>query len=479
MAATRAGKGRPRPAPRGKAKAAKPAKSAAAPRKPKRGQGGRARRVGASRWWRLAWPAALVLILLGVAVAWFLPGPAPDKTTAPPAAKAAPTGKTAPTAQPAQPASPPPSPRPDALDAAGQPPYEEPLSGADTSHRLVAVDEALFAALARAGVGSGDIRLAIEPQAEGELTRLSVRLAPGQDRAALARSIVLALRGKADEVREEESRGQASATILVHLGPRLTHQVSLISPGAAPAPPPPPPSVPAGGRPRVAIVIDDLGHSLEAARKLLALDLPLGFSVLPFSAHGRAVAEEVRARGREVLVHLPMEPKTYPQLSPGPGALLAAMDPARLRQATQAALAAVPGAVGVNNHMGSRLTEDRAAMQEVCAVLRQQGLFFLDSLTSPRSQAWQQAQGMGLAFARRDVFLDHDASHAAVVAQLNRLIELAKAHGQAVAIGHPHAATIQALGELAGRLRHEVELVPVSRLLTRPRQGLDNAGPNP
>ncbi|MFH1057256.1 MAG: divergent polysaccharide deacetylase family protein [Pseudomonadota bacterium] len=481
MSAARAGKGRARSAAGGKPKAAKPAKpakaakpaakSAAKPesktRKPRSGQRAKRRPGGVSRWWRWAWPVGMVLVIAAVALAWLLPGPGPAPAPPPPqppkAAKPAPP-------RPAPPAQPPAATTPPSATKAHLP-YEEPLSGADLSQRLVAVDEALFAALGRAGLGADRIRLTIAPQADGELTKLSVRLAPGQDPAALAHSLGLALRGRADQVQTAGQAGGAQ-TILVHLGPRLTHQVSLEPSGAAPAPAPPAPSAPrppaAHARPRVAIVIDDLGHSLEAARKLLALDLPLDFSVLPYATHGRQVAQEASAQGREVLLHLPMEPKSYPSLSPGPGALLASMDAERLRQATQAALAAVPGAVGVNNHMGSRLTEDRAAMQAVCEVLRPRGLFFLDSLTSPRSQAWQQAQRMGLAFARRDVFLDNDPSSAAVTAQIARLIELAKARGQAIAIGHPHPATIQALAEQAERLRREVDMVPVSRLLTRP-----------
>ncbi|MFZ5587474.1 MAG: divergent polysaccharide deacetylase family protein [Thermodesulfobacteriota bacterium] len=447
MGAARGGKGRPRPAARGKAKAAKPA---AAARKPRPGRRGKSRAV-ASGWRWLLWPAGLLLVLAAVALAWFWPGPAPVR---PPAPSAPPQPTATPTPAPATRA---------VVEAI--PPYEEPLNGADLSHRLVAVDEALFAALGRAGVASDRIRLNITQQPDGELTRLRVRLAPDQDAGALARALALALRGKADQVREQGREARA-ATILVHLGQRLTHQVELEPSGApTPTPPAPPPAV---DRPRVAIVIDDLGHSLEAAHKLLALDLPLGFSVLPFSAHGREVAQEARARGREVLLHLPMEPKSYPGLNPGPGALLARMGPERLRQAVQAALEQVPGVAGMNNHMGSRLTEDRQAMQAVCEVLRQRGLFLLDSLTSPHSQAWRLAQAMGVAFARRDLFLDHDPGREAVTAQIARLIELAKLRGQAVAIGHPHASTIQALAEQAGRLRQEVELTPISRLLTRP-----------
>jgi polysaccharide deacetylase 2 family uncharacterized protein YibQ len=166
------------------------------------------------------------------------------------------------------------------------------------------------------------------------------------------------------------------------------------------------------------------------------------------------------------MAHLPMEPKTYPALTPGPGALLTSMDPETLARLTRQALGNLPGAVGANNHMGSRFSEDSAALRPVLEVLRQQGLFFLDSVTSPRSQARDLARRMGLANGQRDVFLDHDPTTGAITQQVLRLIKLAKSQGQAIAIGHPHSTTIAVLTSMAPRLRQEVELVPVRQLLS-------------
>jgi len=130
--------------------------------------------------------------------------------------------------------------------------------------------------------------------------------------------------------------------------------------------------------------------------------------------------------------------------------------------------------------MGSRFSEDPTALQPVLEVLRQQGLFFLDSVTSPRSQAREQARRMGLAHGQRDVFLDHDPTVGAITQQVLRLIKLAKAQGRAIAIGHPHATTIQVLTSLAPRLKQEVELVPVSQLLTPAGQAeLDSQAARP
>jgi polysaccharide deacetylase 2 family uncharacterized protein YibQ len=230
----------------------------------------------------------------------------------------------------------------------------------------------------------------------------------------------------------------------------------------------------------VAIVIDDLGYSLPAAQRLAALGLPLGFSILPRSPHAQEIARLAKAQGLEILVHLPMEPRSYPHLTPGPGALLVAMGENELRRQTKANLDQLPGAVGVNNHMGSRFTESAQALQPVLEVIGQAGLFFLDSATSPRSQAQDLARRMGLAQGQRDIFLDHEPSLPAVERQLERLLALARGQGQAIAIGHPHPTTIQVLEQASARLRAEVELVPVSRLVKAPGEpSLDKAAANP
>ena len=223
--------------------------------------------------------------------------------------------------------------------------------------------------------------------------------------------------------------------------------------------------VPPGGA-RVALVIDDLGRSVGQVDALEALGVPLTYAVLPFESKTPAVAEELRRRGAEVLLHLPMQAQSG--ADPGPGALTLGMSDDELAAATEAALAAVPGAVGVNNHMGSVLTADERSMRAVLGVLARRGLFFVDSRTSAASVAFRVARALDLPAAERQVFLDPDPRPQAIRFQFARLLNLARERGSAIAIGHPHPATLDVLREEipAARARG-YELVPVSYLLTR------------
>jgi polysaccharide deacetylase 2 family uncharacterized protein YibQ len=169
-----------------------------------------------------------------------------------------------------------------------------------------------------------------------------------------------------------------------------------------------------------------------------------------------------------VLVHLPMEPHGYPQVNPGPGALLLSMSDARLQEALNSALESVPFAAGVNNHMGSTFTEHEQPMKLVLAELRKRGLYFFDSYTTPQSIACATAAQLQMPCGRRDIFLDHEPQEDFVRAQLNRLIREAKIQGSAVAIAHPHPATLKVLTQEAERFNKErVAIVPLRELLMR------------
>lgn len=229
-----------------------------------------------------------------------------------------------------------------------------------------------------------------------------------------------------------------------------------------PLPPALPPS------PLLAIVIDDLGRSREEALAFLDLPLPITPAILPHLPKSTQVARLARERGREVLLHLPMQPQGYPEREPGEGALLEGMDEAAVRRAVARNLASVPGAAGVNNHMGSRLTELEAPMKWVMSELAARGLYFLDSLTSPRSVAAQAAGRAGLRWARRDIFLDNDRNEEAVGRQIEKAVEAARASGFAVAIGHPHAVTRRALARWAPAIEAAgVQVVPLGEGLRR------------
>ena len=217
---------------------------------------------------------------------------------------------------------------------------------------------------------------------------------------------------------------------------------------------------------RVALVIDDLGRSVDDLRPLEGLDIPLTYAVLPYAEQTPAVVSQLRKEGREILLHLPMEPKNGED--PGPGALRLGMTPEELREGTAAALRAVPGAVGVNNHMGSGLSADEPSMHAILQVLAGRGLFFLDSRTSADSVAYRTALAMGVPAAERKVFLDRDPSPEAIREQFQRLLALATTRGAAVAIGHPHPETLAALQEEVPKAKAlGYEFVPVSYLLDR------------
>ncbi len=237
--------------------------------------------------------------------------------------------------------------------------------------------------------------------------------------------------------------------------------------GAVHGTPPPPAAIGPGEEALVALVIDDLGRSLGDVEALAALGVPVTYAVLPFESRTPQVAAALSGRGAEILLHLPME--AAGGSDPGPGTLLRAMSAAELAAGTRRALAAVPGAVGVNNHMGSVLSADEAAMRAVLGVLGERGLFFLDSRTSPETVAYRAATELGIPAAERQVFLDPDPSPEAVRAQFHRLLATARARGAAIAIGHPLPSTLAVLADEVPRARAlGYRFVPVSFLVDRP-----------
>lgn len=220
--------------------------------------------------------------------------------------------------------------------------------------------------------------------------------------------------------------------------------------------------------PRVAIVIDDMGRDLKALVELLEIDAPITFAVLPRLSHSKDVAEAAHSKGHEVLLHLPMEPKPSAdgQKDPGHGALLTSMNAVDVRSMVEDDFKDVPHASGINNHMGSKFTEDETLMRAVMEVVREKNLFFLDSLTTPASVGSRLAKEMGVKGARRNIFLDNTRDGAYIKAQLNGLAEAARKRGKAVAIGHPYPETIAALKDaLPGLKESGIEVVRLSEII--------------
>jgi uncharacterized protein len=170
--------------------------------------------------------------------------------------------------------------------------------------------------------------------------------------------------------------------------------------------------------------------------------------------------------GTEVIIHIPMEPQGYPAINPGKGALMVGMPAAKIRTLFAGYRRRVPYAVGGNNHEGSLFTEQVAGMDTVLEEMKKDGLFFVDSLTTAQSVAYREARRLGVPTAVRDRFLDNELNVDKISKQIQRLVQLTKRQGHAIAICHPHPQTLEALQREAPYLKDcGVELVPVSQLV--------------
>lgn len=224
-------------------------------------------------------------------------------------------------------------------------------------------------------------------------------------------------------------------------------------------------------RPLVAVVIDDVGLDRPRSKRAWELPGPLTMSFLPYAKDLREQAKAARAKGHELMLHLPMEPTG--RNDPGPNALLVSLSDAELRQRTTAALDSFDGFAGVNNHMGSRFTTFKPGMETVLRQLKGRGLMFLDSRTSAQSVGDQLAQEMGVPSIVRHVFLDDEETLDAVRRKLAEAEAIARRQGFVVVIGHPHEATLQALGEWLPTVHGKgMALAPATAVL-RKRNGWD------
>jgi polysaccharide deacetylase 2 family uncharacterized protein YibQ len=216
-----------------------------------------------------------------------------------------------------------------------------------------------------------------------------------------------------------------------------------------------------------AIIIDDLGQDLPAARQLIALPYPLTCAVLPHLAHSTVTAEEAHRAGREVMLHLPMEPDSGAK--PGAGEIRVGMRGAEVGRLVDEDLSSVPFAAGVNNHMGSRATTDAKLMGEVMEALADRRMFFIDSRTTPHSVALEAARCRGIPTFYRSVFLDDVETVPYALGKLREFLRITEAQDAAVAIGHPYPATLTALTQFLPELeRHGIRLVPASQLVRLP-----------
>jgi polysaccharide deacetylase 2 family uncharacterized protein YibQ len=220
-----------------------------------------------------------------------------------------------------------------------------------------------------------------------------------------------------------------------------------------------------GGKPVIAIIIDDLGVDRKRSERMAQLKAPLTLSYMTYADDVARQARDAKAHGHELMVHVPMQPQSA-SYDPGPEVLEVGLAADEIRRRLDWGLSRFEGYVGINNHMGSRFTSDPAGMRVVMAELRRRGIAFIDSVTSERTVGAEIARHYGVAFAARHVFLDNDQGVAHVRAQLAKTEAHARKHGAAIAIGHPHDGTIEALaGWLPGLEGRGFVLVPVSTII--------------
>lgn len=216
---------------------------------------------------------------------------------------------------------------------------------------------------------------------------------------------------------------------------------------------------------QLALVIDDFGYRPTEEHKVIALPNTISIAVLPDAPHARSMATLAHQAGHEVLIHLPMAPMSKQPLEVN--TLTPEMSLTQVQSIIEHAIRQVPYAVGLNNHMGSRMTSSLPAMQKVMSVLNHHQLYFLDSVTIGNTQAVNAAQGTTVKVLKRNVFLDDTQNEADIRYQFQRAVKLAQRNGSVIAIGHPHPTTVRVLQQLLPTLPADIKLVKLSQLLNR------------
>lgn len=217
--------------------------------------------------------------------------------------------------------------------------------------------------------------------------------------------------------------------------------------------------------PKVAFIIDDLGYETEVARKMIELEFPVALSILPFLQYSKFIAEEAKKYNQEVILHLPMEANDS-STNPGPGAIKLYMPEEEIRQTVRKCLLNFPYIIGTNNHMGSKITENRKIMEIILEEIRESNIFFIDSITSKNSVAYEIAQEMGIKSAVRSVFLDNENDMDYIKEQMLKVQETALREGEVIAIGHSRINTFYVLKMMTPELiKAGIEIVPLSELV--------------
>lgn len=214
---------------------------------------------------------------------------------------------------------------------------------------------------------------------------------------------------------------------------------------------------------KIAIILDDWGYNLNNVDTLQRIHAPLTLAVLPNLAHSKDIAQLGARSGHEIILHLPSEPHEKVPLENK--TILTSMNSSTIKRIVRFDLDSLQFAKGVSNHMGSKVTEDVAAMSAVLTELKQRKLYFLDSYVTSRSVGYKMARSMGLPVLKRDVFLDNEEDPTYILSQLQKLKNKARMYGQAVGIGHDRHVTLNVLESAIPQMQKEgFEFVPASDL---------------
>jgi len=244
--------------------------------------------------------------------------------------------------------------------------------------------------------------------------------------------------------------------------------------------PPPPVATPQAPAGAIALLIDDIGADLAAVDRLLRLPIRVSLAVMPDTPHAREAAERGWRSGHTILLHMPMEPESREYAARmDVWFLREGMSAAEMRTLLARSLAAVPHAIGINNHMGSRLTAEAEPMQQVMEFCRERDLFFIDSRTSGGSVAALSARDAGLRWGMREIFLDHSQEPAAIAAAWQEAEACAASGQSCIVIGHPHPATLAFLEQLGDSVRARTIFVQDALYTATPAVGAQLSSRSP
>lgn len=216
---------------------------------------------------------------------------------------------------------------------------------------------------------------------------------------------------------------------------------------------------------KISIIIDDIGYSHKYGMAAMRLPGELTYAIIPNSPRAGFFANHAAKMNKEVMLHAPMS--TIHNIPLGENGLSESMDESDFKETLKSSLDSLPSASGVNNHMGSLLTQRSLPMEWLMQALQERDLYFIDSRTTANSVAWKVAQEFNIPSLKRDIFLDHEATEEFIDGQFQKLTEIAQRRGYAVAIAHPYQETITYLEKHLPKLEQQnIDLVPVSQLLS-------------